>query len=192
MNYIDIDYSQYDPGSWADQARDKYGMTEEQAAAKAGCWIAGHHGRYAIGELVRIAIDYGFTVSEDEQSTLDTYMDGGETGLGDDLAMVVEMADHAEEWLNDVVAPNGWAFGWDDGEFFLGRLPEDEDEEGEQRSVTEQLPPNTIEARAFNGHLLIYNVIGTYPDGRKLKTSQWDAIHSPRCHCGGREALPDW
>jgi len=32
---------------------------------------------------------------------------------------VVDMADDAENWLNDNVAPEGYAFGWHDGEFFL-------------------------------------------------------------------------
>jgi hypothetical protein len=33
----------------------------------------------------------------------------GQGGLGDD----------AENWMNDNVAPEGFSFGWEDGEFFL-------------------------------------------------------------------------
>jgi len=50
----------------------------------------------------------------------------------------------------------------------------------------------TITARAFNGHTMIYNVIGRYADG-SLKTSQWDAVCSTDCAaCAAGDIRPDW
>ncbi len=31
----------------------------------------------------------------------------------------MDAADEAEVWLNATVAPEGYSFGWSDGEFFL-------------------------------------------------------------------------
>jgi hypothetical protein len=40
----------------------------------------------------------------------------------------VDLADVAERWLNDRIAPDGYSFGWHDGEFFLWTTAEWEDE----------------------------------------------------------------
>lgn len=43
-----------------------------------------------------------------------------------------------------------------------------------------------VERRAASGHLLIYEVIGWDSEGYP-RLSQWDAVHSPRCHCEDSE-----
>lgn len=103
-----------------------------------GCWLEGSRGWRASAALVRIAHDYGMTLTEDDLAILDAYEDGTtdsltlSTGETVDPAECVigqgEMADQAEEWLNDHVAPAGYMFGWHDGEFFLWSDDQWEDE----------------------------------------------------------------
>lgn len=89
-----------------------------------GCWIAGHRGIYATSSLVRKAAEWGYPLNEDDHRALDAY-DAAveEIQLGDGMVntddWVVELCDWAEDWLNEHVAPEGHAFGWCDGEFFL-------------------------------------------------------------------------
>lgn len=89
-----------------------------------GCWIAGHRGRYATSGLVYKAMDWGFVIDSDDDRALTAY-DGGDDEILHDGEMVdvfdwvIELADEAEAWLNDHVAPEGHSFGWFDCEFFL-------------------------------------------------------------------------
>lgn len=39
-----------------------------------------------------------------------------------------ELVDQTEEWLNEHIAPEGYAFGWHDGEFFLWTTDEWEEQ----------------------------------------------------------------
>jgi hypothetical protein len=41
--------------------------------------------------------------------------------------LVYNLSDEAEEWMNDNVAPEGFAFGWHDGEWFLWSIKEWQD-----------------------------------------------------------------
>lgn len=53
------------------------------------------------------------------------------------------------------------------------------------------LPATTV-ARAANGHLMEYEVIGRYPDGA-LMTRQYNARCVDTCGaCAAGESLPDW
>jgi len=75
-----------------------------------GCYIQGSWGQYAMGRLCWFAEQQGwkneYSVNEDSQSNFD-------------LDLLVELADEAELWLNENVAPPDHSFGWCDGEFML-------------------------------------------------------------------------
>lgn len=102
-----------------------YGPGYEPAT---GCWIDGHWGVYGVSRLVEIAQDYGFEISDLDESALHAYKKGIQsfqderTGEYHDasewMLMQGGLADEAEEWLNNNVALPGFMFGWNDGEFF--------------------------------------------------------------------------
>lgn len=83
-----------------------------------GCLVDGHWGRLAICRMLRIAIDAGYEM-----------IDGGALACyeNDDvfhedcdaLGVLLDEANRAEEWLNEHVAPEGYMFGWYEGEFFF-------------------------------------------------------------------------
>jgi hypothetical protein len=79
-----------------------------------GCYIDGTWGQYAVGRLLSLAESYGwvngYKVNEDNQNDF-----GSQVSIG----VIDELADEAEVWLNDNIAPAGTSFGWFDGEFYL-------------------------------------------------------------------------
>lgn len=79
----------------------------------AGCWIAGHEGWRSVATVVRIAVRYGMELPDADMVELDTFEAGDST-----TDTVFDMSDEAETYLN-TVTPNGFSFGWHDGEFFL-------------------------------------------------------------------------
>lgn len=96
----------------------------------AGCWIDGHWGQYATARLVQIAAGYGFRgdAVEDPEADLARIARAHLASIGpsdsegisdDEHETLVYGADDAEAWLNAHVAPEGFSFGWHDGEFFL-------------------------------------------------------------------------
>lgn len=97
---------------------------ERLTPADAGCWIAGHLGHYGILRVVEIAAEHGMGVSADDARAMTAYREGNlvtdaNGGLIDQYEIVVDLSDEAERWLNDNVAPEGFTFGWHDGEFYL-------------------------------------------------------------------------
>lgn len=96
-----------------------------------GCWLEGSRGWRASGHLVEIAESHGMRLSKDDRAILAAYLDSADsitlsTGEVLDAGSIAgavidqgELTDRAEQWLNDKVAPKGWAFGWHDGEFFF-------------------------------------------------------------------------
>ena len=70
----------------------------------AGCIIDSHYGVYINPMIVALAVQHGW-----EDPATVSYIVNDE----------VELADKAEEWLNENVAPEGFRYGWCDGEFFL-------------------------------------------------------------------------
>lgn len=112
-------------------------MTEQEAQKAHGCWLEGHRGWRASGDVVHIAYGYGMPLDEDDSALLDAYLSddygidydltlstGEEVSVGGAVIDQGGLADQAEQYLNTEVAPEGWAFGWRDGEFFL--LPDHE------------------------------------------------------------------
>lgn len=84
----------------------------------AGCWVDGHWGWRGIGRVAEIAVGCGWPITAEDAETLAQYM--SDDPCADDCAQAMhEIADDAEDWLTDNVAPDGYSFGWHDGEFFL-------------------------------------------------------------------------
>ena len=51
--------------------------------------------------------------------------------------------------------------------------------------------PSTVTATAVSGHRMVYRVVGR--DGRgRLRTSQWDAVHSQDCPCWSSSSPWEW
>lgn len=95
-------------------------------ASDAGCWIDGHWGQYANARLCEIALENGWNpdhrgFSEMVARKLASIGPSDIEVSEDDEEVIDNATDAAEEWLNDHVAPEGYAFGWFDGEFFLSR-----------------------------------------------------------------------
>lgn len=91
--------------------------------ADAGCWIDGHWGQYGVARMVELAQGHGYSDSEvtDLAARKQAAMGPSDApGLSDDEEEhLSDAADEVENWLNENVAPEGYSFGWYDGEFFL-------------------------------------------------------------------------
>lgn len=115
-------------------------------ADDAGCWVDGSRGWQATGRLVEIALGYeGFLRGSSRRETvyartearhvLDAFMASEDTvkfrrrvrrhsytvTVEDVQELVINQggyADMAEDFLN-TLAPEGYSFGWHDGDFFL-------------------------------------------------------------------------
>lgn len=91
----------------------------------AGCWVDGHWGVYGVTRVIDIATGHGWDgVTATHQEAIDCYSGDRDTCEGAVYGcgcpgIVVDLADGAEQWLNDNCAPDGYSFGWHDGEFFL-------------------------------------------------------------------------
>lgn len=83
--------------------------------SSAGCWIEGSWGHYADQRLCQIAEGLGWDIDAESKAHVDNYPHA----QPDDSDIVRDLADEAEEWLNRYVAPEGYRFGWADGEFML-------------------------------------------------------------------------
>lgn len=90
-----------------------------------GVWVSSWWGQYGSERLVDIASGFGFNGNgSDEDANLISRCSQAAADLHKfdnraDLDIVVELADEAEEWLNEHIAPEGHTFGWLDGEFWL-------------------------------------------------------------------------
>jgi hypothetical protein len=83
-----------------------------------GCWIDSAWGHYQNAELVIIAGGSGW----DNKLAIDLankYMDNGPVFNDNEDSDLVNFADEAEDWMNTAVVPEGYWFGWHDGEFFM-------------------------------------------------------------------------
>lgn len=81
-----------------------------------GCWIDSHIGHYLSAEIILTAAAYGWK-DEEAINAAERYWGRDED---EDLAETVyDAADEAIEWMNQNVAPEGYRFDYDDGEFFM-------------------------------------------------------------------------
>lgn len=74
-----------------------------------GCYVAGHWGIYAYQQVTELAESFGYhgrVLTEDECRDSSEDID------------LVDIAEEAEDWLNENVAEEGHSFGWFDGEFY--------------------------------------------------------------------------
>jgi hypothetical protein len=112
-------------------------ITTEYAEAHSGCWLEGSRGWTAPGLLVAMAEERGMPLDDDDRKVLEVYMAGdwpaaletltlpsGEKISKSDIGDFVTdrsdgLATKAEAWLNENVTPDGWSFGWHNGEFYL-------------------------------------------------------------------------
>jgi len=99
-------------------------MTVTRAtAADAGCYCEGWWGQYSAAHMIMRASEFGYG-DQDPQAVemagrkLDE-MDGGPGISLDEAEYLSEKAGEAGDWLNANVTPDGYRFGWCDGEFFL-------------------------------------------------------------------------
>jgi hypothetical protein len=97
-----------------------------------GCWIDGHWGQYGTARMIEIAEENGWvdTAAEPPFATLDGIKlahrhlasmgpSTSEPLTDEEFDQMFWSADDAEAWLNDHIAPDGYRFLWNDGEFFL-------------------------------------------------------------------------
>lgn len=93
----------------------------------AGCWLDGHFGYHNAYRVVDRAKEYGFKVPEEYRSVMDKYHENGdETGFESMLTEEEweaihgqgELSEKATNWLEEL-APKGYVFVWDAGEFSL-------------------------------------------------------------------------
>lgn len=95
----------------------------------AGCYVTGWWGQYGTAHMIMRAIEFGYDDAEvidlasrnlAEMAPVTAKIFGDPVGITDDEHEVLDYAaDEAELWLNDNVAPDGYVFGWVDGEFYL-------------------------------------------------------------------------
>lgn len=105
-------------------------MIHKASKADAGCLVSSDWGQYIPARVVEIASSYGYgsdgLAGADKVIALaDEYLKSGYVpGMGKDFTddeydRLVAGAEEAQDWLNYNVAPEGYHFGWYDGEFFL-------------------------------------------------------------------------
>lgn len=108
--------------------RSHYGAPSRAVPKDAGCYVDGHWGQYAVAHMVSRAEEFGYDNPE-VIALADRHMDecthGGITHEGiqpltdDEHEILIDASDEVENWLNEHIAPEGYFFGWHDGEFFL-------------------------------------------------------------------------
>lgn len=118
-----------------------YGHPIRWESDRAGCIFDGANGWHNNGRVIDLARNLGMFYTDHDEQILDAYnKDETSTitlGEGDDAEVVntgdavigqYEMVDKAIGWLNDNIAPAGYAFGFDDG-FYLREIDDEDDED---------------------------------------------------------------
>lgn len=86
-----------------------------------GCYIESSWGIYGQAKMVLIAAELGYTgkeINAAKKLMLEHDMPGVDARLRDSEWDLLSES-NAEQWLNDTIVPEGYSFGWNDGEFFL-------------------------------------------------------------------------
>ena len=89
--------------------------------ADAGCYVDGHHGWHGHAMMLELAHELGWPLSEEDHVMILAH-DSGEDTIAGEVTLhehIYAMMDDAESWLNEHAAPDGYSFGWHDGDFFL-------------------------------------------------------------------------
>jgi hypothetical protein len=91
--------------------------------ADAGCYVDGQWGQYAVAHMIERATEFGFTDDALEDIAARHLATIGPSDApyitDDEHDVMIDGSDDAEAWLNEHAAPEGYSFGWLDGEFFL-------------------------------------------------------------------------
>jgi len=96
-------------------------------AQDAGCWIDGHWGQYGVARMVELAAGLGYGELPGMAEVIDIAArhlasmgpSTSEPVTDDEHERLSDASDEVEDWLNANVAPEGYSFGWHDGEFYL-------------------------------------------------------------------------
>jgi len=112
------------PQSGYSKDRDQRSRTIIKATpGDAGCYVDGWWGQYGTARMIRVASSFGYRSAgliTLASKHLDSMGPSTSPGLTDDeYEQLLDASDEVEEWLNANVAPEGYSFGWHDGEFFL-------------------------------------------------------------------------
>ncbi len=87
-----------------------------QGSLGAAVIFDGAHGWHNTYRLIDLAAVHGMKLSDKDGTAVARYrIDPGD----DDCETVHDLASRAEDYLNDQLTTEGWAFGWSDGEFLL-------------------------------------------------------------------------
>jgi hypothetical protein len=122
-----VEMRRHDSPRWQDArcigVHKHYGPPERLRPSDAGCYVDGHWGIYGIAHMVQRAEEFGYPDAEVidlADRHLASMGPSPEPGLSDDEYWALsEASDEVENWLNDNIAPEGYSFGWWEGEFFL-------------------------------------------------------------------------
>jgi hypothetical protein len=97
----------------------------DRSGPEPGCYIDSHHGHYAIPAVIQLAQEYGRPLDAKMVDLLARY--DADSHLPDYPGdAVIEESDAATEWLNDNVSVDGHMWDWNDGDFGLYPIEEDE------------------------------------------------------------------
>jgi len=130
-----VEMRRHDSPRWQDAVcigvSKHYGIPFRAKPDDAGCYVDGTWGTYATAHMVHRAREFGYDQAE-VTALADRHMDehvhGGITHEGIEplttdeyweLAEAGQTGGDVENWLNEHIAPEGYSFGWHDGEFFL-------------------------------------------------------------------------
>lgn len=95
---------------------------QKATANDVGCHVSGWHGQYGGAAMVLTARSFGYNDAEliaiAEQHYDSMASRDHEPITDDEHQQLSDALDEVEQWLNDNVAQDGYAFGWHDGEFF--------------------------------------------------------------------------
>lgn len=92
---------------------------------QAGCLIDGHWGQYGTARMIQLAHAHGYPRESGIVSLAEAKLDNMGPGVPEyelnekDEEALSDAAAEVETWMNENIAPEGYQFGWNDGEFFL-------------------------------------------------------------------------
>jgi hypothetical protein len=88
-------------------------------AADHGCYVGDHWGNYAIRRMIEVAKEFGFTTTKADDQQIAIVKMGEGDPLISAIEYVDELADRAQSWLNEHIAPEDTSFDWFEGGFYL-------------------------------------------------------------------------